>query len=150
MHKAIGNLWDFHKEGYTVVIPTNLYITTNGNIMGAGLAKDAAERWPLLREEYTSRIRLGMPRVWDPGKHIILLPVKPSMTRDGWPGWMGKANVSMIEDGVQWMNEMKFGKRPIACPLLGCGAGWLAKKDILPILERLDHRFTIVFPEEKS
>ena len=50
-----GNVWDYHSKGYWVVIPTNLGWKANGEaVMGAGLAKQAAKRFPNLAKEYGS------------------------------------------------------------------------------------------------
>mgnify|MGYP006048552271 CR=1 FL=1 len=47
--EAHGDLWDVHAQGSWIAITTNGVIRTNGHgVMGAGLAKQAADRFPRL------------------------------------------------------------------------------------------------------
>lgn len=58
--ELIGNLWDFHRTDLEcfIVIPTNGVLKANGDaVMGAGLAKQAAQRFPTLPKLLGQAIR---------------------------------------------------------------------------------------------
>lgn len=59
-HELIGNLWDFYRteSDCFIVIPTNGVLKSNGEaVMGAGLAKQAAQRFPTLPQLLGQAIR---------------------------------------------------------------------------------------------
>ena len=53
-----GDLWQFYAVGEVIAIPTNGIVKSNGDaVMGAGLAKDAASRFPDLPKWLGDRLK---------------------------------------------------------------------------------------------
>lgn len=136
-----------------VCIPVNWTTKRDGTaVMGAGVAKQAAERWPWLPEGLGALIRRHELAVhaWDnsvaSGPHVVCLPTKRHF-RD-------PADPSLIEAMVRqlvWFVDA-YGWQTVALPRLGCGerTGRLDWADVKPILERhLDDRFVVCTPEAR-
>lgn len=129
-----GDLWDYHARGYGVVIPTNLQVRADGTaVMGAGLAKQAAERFPEVPRKYAQHILLGYAggRPWESSEdRLILLPTKEH--------WKDPSPLWLVERGIGWLACRFAGpSQQVALPLLGCGLGGLDwEQDVRPICER--------------
>ena len=125
MTEISGDLWE--QDGYRV-------ITTNGTInkrmravMGRGVAKQAATRYPNLPLALANRL-------WRTGNHtyvftnyrIITFPVKHN--------WWEAADPALIERSAQ---ELVAGNLPgtIYLPRPGCGNGRLRWEHVKPIIE---------------
>ena len=108
-----------------VVIPVNTV-----GVMGAGLAKQAEERYPLAERAYRSALRLDCLEigqvfpVYLPEKSLLLLPTKKH--------WRNPSELEYVKQGL--MSLTRFMKREpfkrIAIPKLGCGLGGLAWADV--------------------
>lgn len=136
------DIWKYWDESYFIVIPTNLQVKGNGEaVMGAGLAKQAADRCPGLAKDYGFALQQGCGRYVSFGHRILCLPTK----RD----WRDKvAHLSMIVEGVVWLLDVakQYPDHKIAVPKLGCGLGrldWGAVKEVLAPLYNND-QFVIV------
>lgn len=71
-----ANVWDVHAAGGWVVIPTNQQTRTDGTaVMGAGLAKDAAERFPALPGAYGLALSAGRTCMAYPTWRILCVAV---------------------------------------------------------------------------
>ena len=142
MQEIKGNIWDYHKKGYWIVITTNGNVKTNGEaVMGTGVALQAKQRYPGLLTVLGKKIgRYGNVPFILPDFRIVTLPVKHD--------WRERANAQLIEDKIAelekawtlWDDQISlYMVRP------GCGAGQLDWKDVKPILEKyLDNRFIVV------
>lgn len=137
-----GNIWDYHQKGEWVVITTNGSIKQNGQaVMGAGVAKQAARRFPSLPNRLGFAIRFfGNNVVMFTDLKIATLPVKVN--------WMNSANINLIVDSIQELvrrvTDLEIEKIYMVRP--GCGNGQLdwetqVKPEIKPFL---DNRFIIV------
>ena len=80
----VKNIWDLHDLGGWVGIPTNIGWTKNGyNVMGAGLAFQAKEKYPDLPFQYGRILRnhyeknSGILVVEIPEYKLLMLPTKP-------------------------------------------------------------------------
>lgn len=147
MIEQIGNIWDFHSKGRWVVITTNGEIKKDGsNIMGRGIAKQAATKFPKLPYELGSKLAISGNKVYvfDAYK-IITLPTKNS--------WREPSKLELIERSlkelVRWANTpRKHGK--FYLPRAGTGNGKLDWKQVKPLFELyLDDRFVVVNEEIK-
>ena len=108
-----------------IVIPVNTV-----GVMGAGLAKQAKVRFPLVDQAYRSALRLGCLEigkvfpVYLPEKYLLLLPTKKH--------WRNPSELEYVKQGL--MSLTRFMKREpfkrIAIPKLGCGLGGLAWADV--------------------
>ncbi|KKN51576.1 hypothetical protein LCGC14_0621180 [marine sediment metagenome] len=163
MLEITGDL--FSQECDAIVIPTNRIRRSNGEaVMGAGVAKEAAKRWPWLPAKYGKELErtevaflyglgavIGFGR--DDGKYIITFvtkkhwnrPSDPELIRDGARQLADLAN-QLFPDRVF---HLKWDPLPRIClPRLGCGLGKLDwEQTVKPILkEYLNDDFVVVSP----
>ncbi len=150
MRSKRGDLWDLWEQGHKIVITTNVGWEpgTLRNNMGAGMALQAALRWPWLPEWYGAYCRHAMmsPR---PGSirhalrtapvlehddlRLLFLPVKPLMSyADPELSWNQRARLDVIQLGL---NQLRKHHGTIALALPGCGNGGLSPLDVRPLVE---------------
>jgi hypothetical protein len=140
-----GDLWSYHQQGYWVVIPTNCQRRPDGTaVMGAGLALQAAKRYPCLSWTYGQELRRGGQYRLEPGDRLVLLPTKRH--------WKDPSDPELIRSGCQWLAGVAahYSGHQFAVPLLGCGLGGLDwETQVRPILEEIltDDRFVVVIPK---
>lgn len=144
MLETTGNIWDYYDEGYWLVISTNGFVKKNGQcVMGAGIAKQAAKRFPDLPLRLGTAINMAgnivLPFV---AERILTFPVKHN--------WWEVADLDLIEKSAQQLAEytdLWCGKDSrIAMVRPGCGNGQLewdeVREAISPILS--SSRYIIV------
>ena len=128
---------DILTETASIAIPINLV-----GSLGAGLAKQARDRFPRLRKAYENALELeildlGHPVVCEDGQ-FILFPTKKD--------WRNPSNIEWIDKGCEFLSR-NVGVSPpsvdsvrhgdystittIALPRLGCGLGGLVWADVL-------------------
>jgi O-acetyl-ADP-ribose deacetylase (regulator of RNase III) len=113
-------------------------------VMGAGLAKAIADKYPIILHPYkqacaSKALRIGTVFVTPVGKdgppyYVANLPTKRH--------WKDRSYLEDVERGlqalVQWMvpykDERDCHVRSVAVPALGCGLGGLDWDDVSPIL----------------
>ena len=108
---------------YATVIPVNCE-----GVMGAGLAKQFATKYPHLFNEYKAqcedkRIRIGnIGCSCDNGRWFVYFPTKDH--------WREDASIEAVIMGMEsWHNELYFGSMcpmPTLFPKLACGLGPVA------------------------
>jgi hypothetical protein len=151
MREAAGNIWDWLDDGAKIVIPTNAGWRGDGsNIMGAGLAKQAAERYPQVPPWYGAWCsdHAGEPCVVGyPLAPLIFFPTKPLNWQTPYASWKGKADLGTIRRSTKVLSSWP-GDELIAVPLVGCGNGGLAEDDVVPLLHKYlrKKRFVLVRP----
>ena len=151
MFRTTGNIWEI-AQGETVVVPTNLTVKSGQlAVMGAGLAKEAAERLPGLQAEYGqfllarkgSPVRANLFPFSADGVHVLCLPTKDH--------WRDAAIPTLIIRGLASLEERVRGSSShFYVPLLGAGHGGLsAEESERLITEYLGsyHNVTLVTPE---
>jgi hypothetical protein len=145
-----GDLWEHWQRGEKVVVTTNIGWTATApywNNMGAGMAAQAARRFPELPEWYGRFCRATFPLtpvIEHPRYRLIFLPVKPLLNRNNPEiSWDQEASLDLIEAGLRQLRE-HHGE--IALGLPGCGNGGLKMAQVFPLLERYlaEERFTVV------
>ena len=104
------DLWEYHAQGAYVVITTNRCLKRDGRaVMGAGVALQAATRYPELPYQYAEFLRreqcvegegVGGFAVY-PGYRLILLPTKLQ--------WRDPSHLWLIEWGLQQLVEWQLG-----------------------------------------
>jgi hypothetical protein len=138
-----GNIWDFHAAGHWIVVPTNGTLRRNVAVMGKGLAREAAQRFPDLPYALGEQMRDDPYRVYAFPNRIIALP-----TKFDW--WDRLADPGLIVAGCRSLATMACPDQgihpPVYIPCLGCGQGglsWTYVRDLIaPIL---DNRFVVVY-----
>lgn len=141
------------------VIPTNREVYTNRGsltgaaIMGRGLAKDAALRYPELPYLYGNYLRTPAPKeaevlvrlvyCYGAGR-LILLPTKHRYSEP--------ASVALIEEGLselvvlaQEAVEMGAGMSTIWFPRIGCGLGGLSWRLVRRSLDNFSRHTPVPF-----
>lgn len=123
------NIW--HAEKGTIVIPVNCV-----GVMGAGLAKQCAERFGWIYKDYHVICRRGewslMTVKYYPlegERGILLLPTKVD--------WKDPSELEWVASAIEKLgNIVRTGKihMPLHVPMLGCGCGDLDDTDVLPML----------------
>jgi hypothetical protein len=144
-----GNLWDHWERGSKVVVTTNIGWdpATKRNNMGAGVALQAARRWPWLPEWYGRFCRATFPYtpvIEHDQLRLIFLPVKPLLSRANPEiSWNQSASLYLIGHSVQ---QLRFHEGEIALAFPGCGNGGLDMVAVGDVLHAwlLDDRFTVV------
>jgi hypothetical protein len=167
LRSQVGDIWDFLPTHYVVITTNQGWKVRSGKasaVMGKGLAKDAADRYPELPRLYGEWCKGGKhdELYWYEKAPLILLPVKP--LNPTWPetSWRSPASLDLIQAScarllsqtkrfAQW--KAPFGRRPIALCLLGCGAGGLTMEEVRPIMDQYfggDENFVLVLAEASS
>ena len=108
-----------------VVIPVNTV-----GVMGAGLAKQAKKRYPLVEGAYRSALQAGFLvigkvfPVYLPEKSLLLLPTKKH--------WRNPSELEYVKQGLMSLTRFMLREpfKRIAVPKLGCGLGGLAWADV--------------------
>jgi hypothetical protein len=108
--------------------------------MGAGLALQAASRFPQLPEIYGRHLddeNYSSIFIWE---HLVCMPTKGH--------WKDASNINLIEGGLKEL-MLWFGKdknRRVYVPQLGCGLGGLSwEREVRPLMDViLNDRFTVV------
>lgn len=144
------DIWGLEKTHY-IVIPTNIGWKASGdNVMGRGLALQAAGRHPGFPIWYGLECKEAgplTPVLVYPIAPLIAFPVKPLDRKSPHLSWQHPATLDLIARSAKQLADLTVD-RPIAVPLVGCGNGGLSPKDVLPILEQhlSGDRFTLVLP----
>lgn len=163
MLEAYGDIWEIGYEWFHQGKDVGITITTNGfyrkdgkAVMGRGVAKEAAERFPWLPINLGSHLKYnGNIPVWygadfnpDTGGSIVILtfPVKPQYGPRGEMGWKAKADLNLIKESADYLASQAWQiPNNILVPRPGCGNGGLKWEQVKPVIEPiLDDRFTVV------
>jgi hypothetical protein len=149
-----GDLWDYEKT-HLLVIPTNVgWTATGANVMGRGLAKQAADKYPDFPVWYGKVCRqFGSltPVFRYPKAPLIAFPVKPLNIKSPWLSWKSGASLKLIESSAEALklSAVELGWERVAVSLVGCGNGGLEMSEVRPILDRhlSDGRFVLVLKQ---
>ncbi len=169
MYIVTGDAFKVFNEYDAFCIPTNGYLKDNGhNVMGAGIAKIANEKWSLASKlgYYLKLTDADIPYVLDriDNTYILNFPVKPVYRQatednivghmkgkfklgDYVPGWACKAEIQIIKRSIYCLQQMVdfYGWNKILLPKPGCGNGGLKWDEVkLAIQSILDNRFFII------
>jgi hypothetical protein len=146
-----GDIWTYEKT-HLIVIPTNIGWRSGGeNVMGRGLALQAARKYPQLPAWYGEQCRrhgAATPVLCYTDAPLILFPVKPLNVAQPWLSWRSGASLVLIEQSAKELAALDLSW-DIAVSLVGCGNGGLEMADVRPILDRhlSDKRFVLVLRE---
>lgn len=148
-----GDIWSLLPASLVVVTSNVGWDSLGRGILGKGLALQASQRYPKLSAWYGERCRETRektPVLVYPDGPIIMFPTKALNVRMPWYSWRSPATMEIIERGLGQLIQLQIHK-PIAVPLLGCGAGSLSEAEVVPMIGRYlkDDRFTLVHPDTK-
>jgi hypothetical protein len=115
--------------------------------MGAGLAYQAAQRFPGLRDTYGTHLQQGYSEMSIPAWRLFMLATKVHWS-DPSTLWQIKLGLEAL---VLWSES--YQHRPfVAVPKLGCGLGGLLWEDVKPLIEEylITPNFALVIPNEAT
>lgn len=140
MKTVIGNMWVYDgRLGFIICVTTNGYIKTNGEgVMGAGCAKEAAERYPTLPRLLGMSLQRRGNVVSLLTPTILSFPVKHH--------WKEEADLKLIEESTKELKARaeKATHLKFILPRPGCGNGRLLWLEVEPIVKCLpDNVFVI-------
>lgn len=126
-----GNLFDSPCQ--TLVIPTNCV-----GVMGAGLAKQAAQRYPTVLtryQRYHREVGLTLDTLLcypvEDNRFILLLPTKNHWRDPSRFEWV-EANIQRLARGMARPDNRIHS---LALPLLGCGLGGLPVEQVVACIQ---------------
>lgn len=103
-------------------------------VMGKGVAKDFARRWPEILRDYRRDCANALIR---PG-HVICLPLPDGRLWAAFPTklhWRNPSRLEWIADGLDHFGRwLERHPASIAVPMLGCGNGGLDWREVEPIV----------------
>jgi hypothetical protein len=140
----LGNIWDYHKQGWWIVVTTNLGWKTDGaNVMGRGIAQEANNKYLGLDISYGQKCQAhnGKPFLATyPKFRLLLLPTKTLHPDKPYMSWKQDSSLELIDKSLNLLRRWIEKQEPpfrIAIPAYpGCGNGRLDRQDVIPILEK--------------
>ena len=141
MNVVSGNLWSFWENGAYIAVTTNGFVNNAGEcVMGRGVAKQAAKRFP----ELPGLLGQGIARA---GNRIMLFRRLRVIAFPTKHNWWEKSDPQLIKQSarqlVRLTTEMQLER--VYLPWPGCNNGGLQKKHVSILIRPiLDDRFTIV------
>lgn len=141
MKEIEGNLWDYAADN-RVVVTTNGTVKLNGQcVMGRGVARDAAKKFPDLPKQLGGLIKEHGNHVYLLPHGLISFPVKHN--------WWELADLELIrrsadELATLWARELQM---PVFLPRPGCGNGGLTWDKVRPVIAAhlSSDQFTVVW-----
>ena len=136
MREKVGNIWKLAGAFDWVVIPTSIAFKADGTaVMGAGLAKQAVERWPDLAVDYGEQLFVHKaatpvlahrPRGFNP-RNLILFPTKPFNPQAPHLGWRSPSDLELVQRSLRQLHDLipTLSGGNIYIPDVGCGHGGL-------------------------
>jgi len=122
-----GDIWIWYKMGNIIVVPTNAgYRKDGSNVMGAGIAKQAAVIYPDLPEEYGKFCQGGSPNQYFPDKRLVLVQTKSLNKEKPYLSWKQPSSIEVVIDSLKWLQiSSSFFPSKVYVPILGSGNGGL-------------------------
>lgn len=143
MREALQDIWSYQGQA-VLVITTNGSVTRDGRaIMGRGVARQAAERFPELRTKLGRLLQSAGNHVYEIMPGLASFPVEetPFSQPDKRLIRRSAEELCQLADQHQW--PMVVVPRP------GCGGGGLSWEEVRPLLAELfDDRFIVVSAPE--
>jgi len=155
--EAVGDIWAISTSKDIIVVTTNCGWREDGRaVMGAGLAREAARRYPWLPSTYGAYLQEAAARRdgseelllhvrpekthkrrWCAG--LILFPTKPLDRVRPWKSWWPNSDIALIQRGLLALRtcglELSSTERAlILVPSLGCSNGGLSETDVVPLM----------------
>lgn len=139
MLETIGDIWEY-AETSVIVITTNGSLTKDGRaVMGRGVARQAAVRFPMIVEKLGRLLAEQGSHVFALGCGIVAFPVEET-------AW-SLPDLLIISRSAEELRVLadRSGWQQVLVPRPGCGGGGLAWKEVQPLLEPwLDDRFIVI------
>jgi len=161
MKEITGNIFDPNLGADAICVTTNGVVKSNGElVMGAGIAKQFAERYPGLAKALGDHISTYGNRVCHIGHRPSINQLKADPTLKGWDifsfptkhHWRDPSDLKLIAQSartlVLGLDKFWPEYKKIILPRPGCGLGGLKWADVKAVIEPiLDDRFYIITPK---
>lgn len=138
MNEIIADIWQLHESGCVIAIPVNQGWKRNGEaVMGLGVARDAARRYPTLPAiwgQYCRAKHKSTPVTLIEPLNLVMFPTKGLNEREPWMSWEGMSDFNLILRSCQQLRDTIT--LPTYLPLPGCGAGRLDPAIVLPMVRQ--------------
>jgi hypothetical protein len=139
MPEVVGDIWEYAGTA-VIAITTNGSQTKDGRaVIGRGVARQAAVRYPWLAEKLGSLLAEKGNHVFDLGCGIVSFPVEET-------AW-SQPDLRIIARSAEELRALADcrGWEQVVVPRPGCGGGGLLWRDVSPLLACcFDERFTII------
>lgn len=142
-----GDMWSIASLTDWFLVTTNPIVNRQGlAVMGKGMAKQAADRFPALRKDFADRLakkEYEESPVFTIGKYQSGTGMFAHQLRIGCfmvkHNWKDKANLRLISDSTEHLSALidYVGVGRVDLNFPGIGNGGLAREAVLPIIERL-------------
>jgi hypothetical protein len=137
------DIWAFVAfSGYKIVVPTNGVVTSDGRaVMGAGMAKQAAQRYPALPKLLGTLITEAGNQVYE----FSDIPVVAFPTKHH---WKDKSDLALIAKSVESLVNLASSipgrHTTYVMPKVGCGLGGRTWEEVEPLLQVLPDNVWVV------
>lgn len=120
----------FNSSCHTITITTN-----SVGVMGAGLAKTAADKYPIILPCYREHCKhtpagtLHHPIIHpvENDRQLLLIPTKTD--------WRKPSQIAYVDEALRQIYKLQDNLKTLALPALGCGLGGLKfNSDLRPLL----------------
>lgn len=140
-----GDIWFWHKLGNYIVVPTNAgYRSDGANVMGAGIAKEAATRFSELPYKYGEYCKKMSPHTVFDSWRLICVPSKRINLNHPYLSWKNDADYKYVEEGLTWLDtnvslikSVGTQGKQIYVPLIGAGNGGLDPHEIKHMMDNI-------------
>ena len=145
-----ADIWRYLEQGYSIVIPTNGHVNTDGRaVMGKGVAYQASKLFKNLDVSLGNQIKKqGNKLFYFPRQKLITFPTKEH--------WKYPSKIELIVESAKALKVLLDNEKDlkVAMPKVGCGWGKLDwDKDVSHIISQIlgdysDKRLIIVDNEQ--
>jgi len=138
MKQVEGDIWELWSTGNWIGVTTNGCIRKDGlAVMGRGIAKDAADRFPKLPQQLAWKLK-------NYGNHVFFFLPYRIFTFPTKNDWKDPSDLSLIRQSCEELRMISAGR--VFLPRPGCSNGKLAWDEVEPILSEVlaEDWFTVV------
>lgn len=140
MKEIKADIWDYHKLGHRIVVPTNGFVKNNGcAVMGRGLALEASKKFKGLPLDLGTCIKIVGNHVvyWPEPMNLYTFPVKSV--------WWVNADPKLIRQSMIELMGLIPKDGHVYMPRVGCGNGQLHWGEVETIIQQYaDERIIII------
>jgi hypothetical protein len=128
MKQVTGDIWNFWESGEWVAITTNGQTRDSDGtaVMGRGVAKQAADRFPGLPKQLAYKLN-------NFGNHVFIFLKYRIVTFPTKNDWRNPSDIGLIRQSCQELKKVTAGR--IYLPRPGCSNGQLSWEQVRPVLE---------------
>ncbi len=145
MREEMVDIWSYQGQA-VIAITTNGSLTGDGRaIMGKGVARQAAERFPELRHQLGRLLQVRGNHVHEILLGLVSFPVEETP--------YSLPQLSLIKRSAKELRLLtdQYGWTAVVVPRPGCGGGGMRWQEVKPVLEEyFDDRFIVVSAQEQE